>query len=98
MTRSAQVALVLWCLLAIVVFNVRFDWKMRMAGHAFVAAQLEQRQRGMRVPTINDAFRPKVREAALEAGQWLVLIASAGAVLTFIAGKRAHPRATRHGG
>ena len=90
--------MVWWFLLAIVVFNVSFDWKTRMAGHAFVAAQLAQRLRGLPVQTINDGFRPMVRDAALEAGQWLVLIASAGAVLTFVAGKRANRGATRSGG
>ena len=88
----------LWLLLAIVVFSVTFDWKTRMAGHAFVAAQIAHRKQGEPVQTINEAFRPMVRQAALEAGQWLVLIASAGAVLTLAAGKRAHLRATRDDG
>ena len=97
-SATPKVAMALWFLLAIVVFNVSFDWNTRMAGHAFVAAQQAQRQRGLPLQTINDGFRPMVRQAALDAGRWLVLIASAGAVLTLVAGKRAHLRATRDGG
>ena len=81
-SRSARWALALWCLLAIVVFNVRFDWNTRMAGHAFVRAQIARQQQGVPVQTLNDGFRPMVRDAAIEAGRWLVLIAAAGSALT----------------
>jgi hypothetical protein len=88
MSRSAKVALALWFLLAVVVFSVTFDWKTRMAGHAFVAAQLAHRRQGEPVQTINDGFRPLVRLAALDASKWLVSIAAAGAVLIGVAEKR----------
>lgn len=78
----------LWFLLAIIVFNVRFDWQVRMAGHAFVRSQIAKRQQGLPLPTLNDGFRPMVRDAAVEAGQWLVLIAGTGAALTLGAVKR----------
>ena len=38
--HSRRWAMGLWLLLAIVVFNVRFDWQTRMAGHAFVRSQI----------------------------------------------------------
>jgi hypothetical protein len=92
MTKAARTAMALWFLLAIVVFNVRFDWQSRMAGHQFVHAQLARRQQGLPLPTINEAFRPLVRQAAAEAARWLLLISATGAVLTVAASKRQ----TRH--
>jgi hypothetical protein len=77
----------LWFLLAMVVFNVRFDWNTRMAGHAFVRSQLDKRQHSQPLPTINDGFRPMVWAAAAEAGRWLGAIAVAGAVLTLAVGR-----------
>jgi hypothetical protein len=87
--RAARLAMALWFLLAIVVFNVTFDWNTRMAGHGFVASQLIRRDQGRPVQTINDGFRPMVRQAAFDASRWLVVIAAAGAVLAYAAGKRA---------
>ncbi len=78
----------LWVLLALVVFNVTFDWNTRMAGHAFIRQQLDRQQRGQKVVTINDGFRPMVRQAALDSSRWLVLITLSGAALTFAASKR----------
>ena len=81
-------AMALWFLLAIVVFNVTFDWNTRMAGHAFVRSQLARQRQGQPLQTINDGFRPMVRQAAVTSGMWLVLIAGAGAALTLGAAKR----------
>jgi hypothetical protein len=81
MSRSARWAMALWFLLAIVVFNVRFDWQTRMAGHEFVRLQILQQRQGLPVQTINDGFRPMVRDAAVDASRFLVLIASTGALL-----------------
>ena len=78
----------LWVLLAIVVFNVTFDWNTRMAGHAFIRQQLDRHQHGRAIVTINDGFRPMVRQAALDSSRWLVLITLGGAALTFAASKR----------
>lgn len=85
--RRARWALGLWLVLAIVVFNVRFDWNTRMAGHEFVRSQIDKREQGLPLQTINDGFRPMVRQSALDASIWLVAIAGAGAVLTLIASK-----------
>ena len=86
--RSARWALGLWFLLAIIVFNVRFDWNTRMAGHAFVTSQIARQRHGEPLQTINDGFRPMVRRSAVEASRWLAVIAIAGAVLTAGASRR----------
>lgn len=78
----------LWLLFAIVVFNVRFDWRTRMAGHEFVRRQILQQQQGLPVQTINDGFRPMVRDAAIDAAGWMAVIAVAGAALTVGADRR----------
>jgi hypothetical protein len=80
-------ALGLWLLFAIVVFNVRFDWQSRMAGHAFVRSQLLRQQQGLPPISINDGFRPMVRDAAREAAVWLVVIAAFGAASTAAAAR-----------
>jgi len=85
---QTRLAMALWLLLAIVVFNVRFDWNTRMAGHAFVTSQIVKRQQGLPLQTINDGFRPMVRAAAIDAGKWLLLTGVAGTVLTIGASKR----------
>ena len=87
--RPAEVAVGLWILLAIVVFSVTFDWETRAAGHAFVRSQLARRQQGQPIISINDGFRPMVREAAGHSAVWLVLIAAAGIAATAVAGKQA---------
>jgi hypothetical protein len=90
--RRIRAAAGLWILLAIVVFNVRFDWQTRAAGHAFVQAQLARQQQDQPVLTINDGFRPMVRAAARDAAGWLVLIAAAGTVVIVIAATRENQR------
>ena len=86
--NSAKTAMALWFLLAIVVFNVTFDWNARMANRAFVSSQLARHRQGLPVQTINDGFRPMVRAAAVDASKWLVVIAVTGAVLSYGAAKR----------
>ena len=88
MRTSARTALALWFLLAIVVFNVRFDWQVRAANHAFVRSQIVRHQQGQPTLTINDAFRPMVRQAAIDGATWLASIAALGALLTFAAARR----------
>ena len=85
--RSARWALGLWLLLAVVVFNVRFDWNTRMANYRFASAQIAAHRQGRPVQTINEGFRPMVRQSAAEASRWLALIAVAGTVLTIGASK-----------
>lgn len=78
--RAARRAMALWILLAIVVFNVTFDWQVRMANHAFVRSQIVRQQRGQPTLTIEQGFRPMVRQAAFDSSVWLVAIAVAGVV------------------
>ena len=85
----ARWALGLWLVLAVVVFNVTFDWHVRVANYAFVRSQLTQYRQGLPVPTINDGFRPQVRAAAGRAALWLVLISTSGIALTFAAARTA---------
>jgi len=77
----------LWLLLAIVVFNVTFDWDVRAANHAFVRSQIVRHQQGLPTRTINDGFRPMVRDAARHAAVWFAAIAAAGTVATAVAAR-----------
>jgi hypothetical protein len=88
---GVKTALGLWLLLAVVVFNVRFDWQARVATYAFVRSQVVRHQQGLPTLTINEGFRPLVGAAAREAALWLVLIAAAGTAATAVAsrGRRA---------
>ena len=88
MSKSARTAMALWFLLAIFVFNVRFDWQARLGNHAFVRSQIVRHQQGLPTLTINDAFRPIVTAAAKEAALWSGAIAALGAVLTLAAARR----------
>jgi hypothetical protein len=84
-SARVKAALGLWLLLAIVVFNVRFDWQVRRANHAFVRSQIVRHQQGLPRLSINEGFRPLVGNAAREAALWLVLIAAAGTAATAVA-------------
>jgi hypothetical protein len=90
MRNSITMAVGLWLLLAIVVFNVRFDWQVRMAGHAFVRSQIARHAQGLPTLSINDGFRPMVRAAARQSAMWFVLIAAAGAAATMAARRSPH--------
>jgi hypothetical protein len=87
MTPPVKMALGLWLLLAIVVFSVRFDWQTRMAGHAFARSQVVRHQQGLPTLSINDGFRPLIRDAARQSAWWLVAIAAGGAAATGIAAR-----------
>ena len=87
MSRSAKTAMALWFFLAIVVFNVRFDWQVRAANHAFVRSQIVRHQQGQPTLTINEAFRPMVRRAAVDGAAWLMAIAVTGAAAVLVAAR-----------
>jgi len=76
-----------WILLAIVVFNVKFDWDVRAANHAFVRSQIVRHQQGLPTLTINDGFTPMVRDAARDAAVWLTAIAGVGIAAAAAAGR-----------
>jgi hypothetical protein len=87
MTRQVKLAIGLWILLAVAVFSVMFDWQTRVAGHQFVRAQIQRQQQGQPLPSINDGFVPRVREAAGRSAVWLVVIAVTGSAAALAAGR-----------
>lgn len=87
MTKRARLAIGLWAVLAVVVFNVTFDWQTRAAGHAFAGSQVRRHAAGLPVATINEGFRPMVRAAARQSGVWLGLILGTGVVATAAASR-----------
>ena len=94
MNKLVKASIALWFVLALVVFNVTFDWESRLAGHAFVASQLARQKQGQPTLTINDSFRPMIRAAASDSAVWLVLIAAGGAAASLLAA-RSTPAAER---
>ncbi len=84
---TVTTAIALWFLLAIVVFNVRFDWQTRVANHRFVGSQILRHRQGQPTLTINEGFRPMVRDAAADGARWGLVIAVAGVALTLGASK-----------
>jgi hypothetical protein len=88
MSQPVKVAIGLWVLLAVVVFNVMFDWETRMSAHAFVGAQLARQQQGLPPVSIEDGFRPMVRAAARHSAVWLVAISAVGTAASVVAGKK----------
>ena len=87
MTQPVRAAVALWLLLAIVVFNVTFDWETRSAAREFVGSQYARHQQGLPTLSINDGFRPRVRAAAWHSAVWLALIAVAGTAVTAVAAR-----------
>ena len=87
MRGSVTLAITLWLLLAVVVFNVTFDWQTRVSGVKFVQAQLVRQQQGQPPISLNDGFRPMVSAAARQSAVWLAVIALAGISATATASK-----------
>lgn len=88
MTAPVRLALSLWLLFAAVVYSVSSDRQTKAAGSAFAREQLARVQRGERVLTINDGFRPRVRAIAARSGAWCLVIAGTGAAATAWAARR----------
>ncbi len=88
MTKLGWLAMGLWAILAVIVFNVTFDWQTRVAGHKFVQAQLLHQRQGQPTISINDGYTPMVRAAARRSAVWLVGIAGAGTAAVIAAGRR----------
>ncbi len=83
MRRRSLAALALWAVLAGLVFSVIFDHHTRVAAAEFMAAQFQRRAHGVPLDTIDDGFRPLVRQAARRAAPWplLLLVVGTGAAL-----------------
>ena len=80
MTKQVRWALGLWLVLAVVVFNVVFDWQTRLAGFKFAGAQVGRHATGQPLPTINEGFTPMVRAAAVRSSGWFGLILGTGVI------------------
>lgn len=89
MIGRATLAFGLWVLLAVVVFNVRFDWQVRKAGHVFVRSQVMRHQQGQPTLTINEAFRPMVQQAARDGALWALPFAAVGAAMMLVSKRNA---------
>jgi len=87
MTRQLRWALGLWAVLAVVVFNVVFDWQTRIAGLEFAGTQAGRHASGQPLPTINEGFTPMVRAAAVRGSVWFGLILGTGVVATAAASR-----------
>jgi hypothetical protein len=92
MRQQVRVAIGLWMVLAAAVFSVMFDWQTRVAAHQFVRSQVLRHEQGQPVISINDGYRPQVREAARRSAVWLVVIAGAGTAAAIGADRRRHVR------
>jgi hypothetical protein len=89
MTRSAITAFSFWLLLAFIVWNVRFDRSVSLAAVAFTREQTLNRQQGRPLVSIDAAFSPAVRAAAVGAGAWAGTIVALGAILVAVQGRAA---------
>lgn len=88
MTRPVRLALGLWLLFAAVVYSVTSDRQTKAAGREFAYQQLSRYQRGERLVSINQGFRPRVRAIAVRSGGWFLVIAGTGAAATAWAARR----------
>jgi hypothetical protein len=83
MRGTARITLALWAVLAAIVFSVTFDFLTRTAAGEFMVAQAHRRIKGAPLDTIDNGFRPLVREAARRAAVLpaLILVLGTGATL-----------------
>lgn len=77
----------LWALFAFVVWNVAFDRQVSKAAYEFTQQQILRYQRSEPVNTIEEAFRPRVRDAAVLASAWTAGAVSAGLLLSRLVAK-----------
>jgi hypothetical protein len=77
-----------WAVFALVVWNVVFDRRVYEASVEFTQQQIHAFQAGQPVASIEGAFRPQVRRAALEASAWGGSVLAAGFVLTMVWNRR----------
>lgn len=78
----------LWLVCAFVVWNVAFDRYVAIAAHEFTREQVIAHQQGGVVRRIDDALRPRVRDAAVAASAWGVAVLLVGGLLTRAVSRR----------
>jgi hypothetical protein len=81
MSRSRSGAIALWLLFAFVVWNVVFDRRVADAGVEVTRTQILRSQEGLAPSSIEDAFMPRVREAAIDAARWSIVVLVVGMAL-----------------
>ena len=69
----------LWLALAVVVWNVTFDWQTREEARAFAARQVLQARDVSPRATLNEGFRPRVGAVARQSSAWAGVILAVGA-------------------
>lgn len=82
-----RLAFTLWLALTIVTWNAIFDREVWTAAEQFTRDNVARYERGEPVPTINEAYRPRIHVAAREALLWAGAVFAAGAVALTIAGR-----------
>ena len=85
--KRSTLNVLLWSVLAFVVFSVRFDWRTRQVAHDFVFEQLVNHQQNRPRVTINDGYRPRMQAEARRAAAWAGLIVIAGIGGTAVASR-----------
>lgn len=86
-----RIAVGLWLALAFVTWNVVFDRAVWQAAARFTRENVERHERGAPLPTINEAYRPAVPQAAWSASAWAGGVLVVGAVAINAAGRRRRP-------
>lgn len=77
-------------IVALITWNVTFDYQLRAAGDVFVAEQMARHVRGEPPVLIRDGFRPRVGEAALASSGLAVMVLAGGLLASRRRAKDAH--------
>jgi hypothetical protein len=78
-----------WAIFAFVTWNVVFDRAVAVAGSEFARQQILRHQQGQPVQSIDQAFSPHVRAAAVTATGWAGVVIAAGGVVLWLGRPRA---------
>jgi hypothetical protein len=79
-----RTVVILWLVFAFVTWNVVFDREVTVASLAFTREQVVRYRQGQPVSSIDEAFSPHVRAAALEASGWAGAILVIGAAVLLL--------------
>jgi hypothetical protein len=90
---SRRAAIAWWAAFTFVGWNATFDREVARAGNEFTRTQIARYERGEAVTSIEQGFRPRVRDAALTASAVGAVIAAAGVLLIFVMPILRPPRA-----
>jgi hypothetical protein len=79
-----RTVVILWLVFAFVTWNVVFDREVAVASLAFTREQVVRYQQGQPVTSIDEAFSPHVRAAALQASVWTATVLVLGAAVLLL--------------